>query len=168
MIEMSLQEFLLVHSLTLLNAGLFFMAKTYSRKLSSPKWQKKRLKVLERDKWVCKKCGDDETELHVHHLEYHKNPWDTPINRLITLCAHCHELIEGCKEEEDFKDFDFKDISIYKSNNWKNKNRIMYLRAGTILSMSIYDEHNIYIIGFNIPEWEFLQIKKLMGKTKPF
>ena len=84
------------------------------------------------------------------------------------MCANFHELIERCKEEEYFKDFDFKDISIYKSNNWKNKNRIMYLRAGTILSMSIYDEHNIYIIGFNIPEWEFLQIKKLMGKTKPF
>ena len=144
------------------------MAKTYSRKLSNPLWQKKRLKILNRDKWACKKCSDTETELHVHHLEYHKDPWNTPDKLLITLCAHCHLLIEECKEEEDFKEFDFKDITIFKSNDWKNKNRIMYLRAGDTLSMSIYDKNDVFVIGFNIPEWEFLNIRKLMTKTKPF
>ena len=138
------------------------MAKTYARKLSNPKWQRKRLKILERDKWTCNKCGDTETELHVHHLEYHKNPWDTPNNLLTTLCAHCHELIEVFKSEDDFKEILFDNIKIYKSKYWKNGNMIMFGRAGSVLKMSIFDKDNCYIVGFNIPEQEFIDIKKLM------
>lgn len=66
----------------------------YSRKLASPKWQKKRLIILNRDKWKCRYCGDDKTELHVHHLKYTgKNPEDAPNKDLITACADCHYAI---------------------------------------------------------------------------
>jgi 5-methylcytosine-specific restriction endonuclease McrA len=34
------------------------MKKTYSELLKSPKWQKKRLEIMSRDKFTCKKCGD--------------------------------------------------------------------------------------------------------------
>ena len=62
----------------------------YSEKLKSPKWQKKRLEVLNRDKFRCCTCGDEETELHVHHLKYTKEPYDAPLEDLQTLCKVCH------------------------------------------------------------------------------
>ena len=43
------------------------MGKSYKKLLKDPRWQKKRLKVLERAGWACEECGDTKTELHVHH-----------------------------------------------------------------------------------------------------
>jgi len=63
----------------------------YARALQDPRWQKKRLKIFERDKWRCKKCGDKKTTLHVHHLKYtRKYPWNEPSVNLITWCSRCH------------------------------------------------------------------------------
>jgi hypothetical protein len=63
----------------------------YARALQHPKWQKKRLKVFERDNWQCVECGDTETTLHVHHLKYTtKFPWNEKSINLITLCNSCH------------------------------------------------------------------------------
>jgi len=62
----------------------------YLEKLKSPKWQKKRLEVLSRDNFTCCTCGDNQTELHVHHLKYTKEPYDSPLEDLQTLCKHCH------------------------------------------------------------------------------
>lgn len=70
------------------------MAKpTYAEKLKDPRWQKKRLEILERDKWCCQRCLDGENTLHVHHLRYFpgRDPWDYDNKLLITLCAECHE-----------------------------------------------------------------------------
>ncbi len=141
------------------------MAKTYLRKLSDPRWQKKRLKILERDKWTCKKCGDTETELHVHHLEYHKDPWNTPDKLLITLCAHCHQIIEDIKEFENLSKIPFDKIKIYKSDNWGNGNRIMFVRIDESLVMSVFDKENDFIVGFDLPEREYAKIRKLMYKN---
>lgn len=65
----------------------------YSEKLKDPRWQKKRLEVLQRDEWRCQVCGDDTSTLHVHHLSYErgKDPWDYLSDLLMTLCAECHE-----------------------------------------------------------------------------
>lgn len=72
---------------------------TYAEKLKHPKWQKKRLEILERDSFTCSYCGDTETTLHVHHLEYKgKNPWDTPSDSLVCACEDCHEFLEGIKK----------------------------------------------------------------------
>ena len=79
--------------------GIFIMAKSYSDKLKDPRWQKKRLKILERDDWTCQLCDDKETTLNVHHLKYTgKNPWDAPSKDLITYCEHCHEVVEYFKK----------------------------------------------------------------------
>ena len=45
-----------------------------------PRWQKKRLEVLERAEWCCEWCGDSERELQVHHGYYegNKKPWEYP------------------------------------------------------------------------------------------
>lgn len=63
----------------------------YSDKLKSPKWQKKRLEILNRDNFTCQYCGDTETELHVHHKRYESgDPWDSNSDDLVTICKHCH------------------------------------------------------------------------------
>lgn len=76
--------------------------KTYAEKLLDPRWQKKRLEILERDKWECTVCGDSENTLHVHHKAYGPNPWDVENNMLITLCQSCHGMEEEFKKQ--FKD----------------------------------------------------------------
>jgi hypothetical protein len=70
----------------------------YIKKLRDPKWQKIRLKILERDEWHCQQCGNAKETLHVHHRYYEKGkePWDYPLEALITLCEFCHE---GEKEQ---------------------------------------------------------------------
>lgn len=63
----------------------------YAQKLRDPRWQKKRLKILERDLWSCQQCGDTESTLHVHHRRYSPgDPWDAPDEWLLTLCEECH------------------------------------------------------------------------------
>lgn len=64
---------------------------SYASKLKSPKWQKKRLEILDRDSYKCRFCEDEESTLHVHHISYSNgNPWDIDSNLLITLCESCH------------------------------------------------------------------------------
>lgn len=64
---------------------------TYSQKLKDPRWQKKRLEILNRDEFTCRICGDDTSTLHVHHVSYSGNPWDVENNLLLTVCESCHE-----------------------------------------------------------------------------
>lgn len=67
---------------------------TYAEKLKDPRWQKKRLLVMDRDNWTCRGCGSDIDNLHVHHMRYYKDPWDAPDHDLITFCHSCHESVE--------------------------------------------------------------------------
>ena len=97
---------------------------TYSEKLKSPKWQKKRLEILNRDEFRCKLCGDEKSTLHVHHkiYEYGNDPWNYNNSLLVTLCADCHEteeinikeysrlLIETLKKSE-FSSDDWREIA---------------------------------------------------------
>lgn len=73
---------------------------TYAEKLKDPRWQKKRLEILERDGFICNICFDSSTTLHVHHIYYSRsgNPWDVDENDLITVCEHCHSLLEYTKK----------------------------------------------------------------------
>jgi hypothetical protein len=70
--------------------------KTYSEKLRDPRWQKKRLEVMQRDNFTCQLCDDKDTTLNVHHCYYDrgKNPWEYDIASLITLCENCHKSEE--------------------------------------------------------------------------
>lgn len=65
----------------------------YSQKLKDPRWQKKRLEILQRDEFKCCYCNDEKTELQIHHLKYRKEPWDVDNQHLITLCKDCHSFI---------------------------------------------------------------------------
>jgi tetratricopeptide (TPR) repeat protein len=72
----------------------------YHEKLSHPKWQKKRLEILQYANWRCQLCGNSEDELHVHHSHYEKNrdPWDYPNSSLIAVCKICHEKISTSRK----------------------------------------------------------------------
>jgi hypothetical protein len=74
--------------------------KSYSEKLRDPRWQKKRLEILERDLWICQRCCDTETTLHVHHCYYNNTlePWEYPNESLVTLCENCHKT-----EKDEFQ-----------------------------------------------------------------
>jgi hypothetical protein len=69
----------------------------YSDKLKSPLWQRKRLEVMQRYCFKCRLCGDTETSLHIHHLEYSGEPWQVDNDKLITICEDCHYVIEDQK-----------------------------------------------------------------------
>lgn len=71
------------------------MAKTYWEKLQDPRWQKKRLEVMERAEFQCECCGDNLNTLNVHHKEYLKGhePWEYEVDQLLCLCVDCHEVM---------------------------------------------------------------------------
>lgn len=69
------------------------MAKSnYSEKLRDPRWQKKRLEILQRDEFTCQRCGDTTTMLAIHHKYYlpRTEPWEYSDDALLTLCEFCH------------------------------------------------------------------------------
>lgn len=61
-----------------------------------PRWQKLRLKILERDRFKCMVCQDKDSTLHVHHRVYEKKKkiWEAKPDNLVTLCEKCHERCE--------------------------------------------------------------------------
>lgn len=65
---------------------------TYLEKLKDPRWQKKRLKIFERDDFTCQFCGSKNKTLNIHHLSYKNGiePWEYDDDLLITLCEQCH------------------------------------------------------------------------------
>ena len=65
---------------------------TYKEQYKHPKWQKKRLEILNRDEFSCTNCGSDSDNLHVHHYLYHKDKkvWEYENIYLTTFCTDCH------------------------------------------------------------------------------
>ena len=73
----------------------------YQKKLLDPRWQKKRLEILQRDNFSCQSCCDNKKTLHIHHKIYQNcDPWDYDDKYLITLCDECHYI-----ETESVKKF---------------------------------------------------------------
>jgi hypothetical protein len=58
-----------------------------------PRWQKKRLEIMQFYSFKCGHCGSGEKTLNVHHRIYHKgrDPWDYDDSELQCLCEDCHE-----------------------------------------------------------------------------
>lgn len=73
---------------------------TYAEKLKDPRWQKRRLKVMEYAHWRCQICGASNNTLHCHHSYYTKGkePWQYPDGSIICICDACHEKIHGRRE----------------------------------------------------------------------
>jgi hypothetical protein len=91
---------------------------SYSDKLKDPRWQKKRLEILQRDDWTCQRCGEKNNTLVVHHRIYlpDHEPWDCPNRTLITLCETCHNL-----ETEAWPDVADTLVSTIKRRLWADQ-----------------------------------------------
>jgi len=122
----------------------------YQTKLKSPQWQKNRLQVLNRDKWRCKLCKDEETTLHVHHLEYQpkKQPWEYPLSNFVTLCEHCHHEVEILKDDNDFENIIIQKIT------WDSGIYTMMIYAWSLESVKykIYRSNGSLIQSFSFSE----------------
>lgn len=97
----------------------------YSEKFKDPRWQKKRLEILNRDKFKCRVCKSDKKTLHVHHFVYliGRDPWEYDDKILITLCEDCHEFIK----EINFKELAIEHLLIYgcdKALRWFMKDLV--------------------------------------------
>ena len=75
----------------------------YAAERLDPRWQKKRLEIMQRDAFKCTDCCDEKSTLNVHHRYYVKNRevWDYPSFALVTLCAACHSTAH-IKRADDF------------------------------------------------------------------
>lgn len=75
----------------------------YAAKLKDPRWQKKRLEILNRDNFTCQACKSTEKTLHVHHHFYSKGcePWEYMSEALQTLCEDCHQYETDCRPEAE-------------------------------------------------------------------
>lgn len=70
-----------------------------------PNWQRKRAESLESAGYKCQRCGDTETQLHVHHKRYVKGRliWEYENHELQVLCEPCHE--QSHAEKDAFQEF---------------------------------------------------------------
>lgn len=75
---------------------------TYQDKLKDPRWQRRRLEIMERDCWACEACGETGKTLHVHHYIYgNGEPWQDAAQVLGTLCEDCHGREHERREASD-------------------------------------------------------------------
>lgn len=73
---------------------------SYSDRLKDPRWQRRRLEVLNRENFTCETCAATDKTLHVHHKLYRKGamPWEYEDHELEVLCKDCHESEHNTKE----------------------------------------------------------------------
>lgn len=70
---------------------------TWRDQYKHPMWQKKRLEALENAGYLCQKCYDGESTLHVHHKRYAKGRkvWEYTVGELSVLCEGCHQEVHA-------------------------------------------------------------------------
>ena len=73
---------------------------SWNDQYKSPKWQKKRLEILERDEFTCLNCGSKDDQLHVHHIDYiyGNKVWEYNNCNFLTLCEKCHKKAHKLKD----------------------------------------------------------------------
>lgn len=59
----------------------------------NPKWQKKRLEIMQSKGFKCEWCESIDKELHTHHIIYEKGKriWEYEDTNFMLLCKDCHE-----------------------------------------------------------------------------
>jgi len=131
---------------------------TYSQKLQDPRWQKKRLEIMSRDGFACRKCQSETNSLTVHHFYYvaGRNPWEYPRNSMVTICRHCHQ--EAHKDDSSLR-LDF-------FNSWETSAGIEIARQISMVEQNInHDEGCLFFIeraAYDIgwPPFEILHLLK--------
>jgi len=98
----------------------------YAKALQSNEWNSLRKKILNRDNYICKKCGSKD-KLEVHHKEYfldEKNiffkPNEYPLGSLTTLCHDCHHTLHQKIKIPSKKVNKMKLLKYFRNNFSKN------------------------------------------------
>jgi len=96
----------------------------YAAERLDPRWQKKRLEILQRDAFKCTECGDEQSTLHVHHRYYVKwrKCWQYPMFAFTSLCEKCHNATHD-SEDDDFQITEWESgIALLTSgSNWPHE-----------------------------------------------
>lgn len=67
---------------------------TYAEYISSELWLTIRKRVLDRDGWHCRFCGQRGSGI-VHHIQYTKgNLSGSHLKHMVTVCSCCHRKVE--------------------------------------------------------------------------
>lgn len=105
----------------------------YAKKLKDPRWQRKRLEILQRDDFACKDCRDRASTLHVHHKYYRwgAEPWEYPELALVTLCEACH--MYETERESERKETERRMIEVCRERGTDPQTIIAFLEAGNDL-----------------------------------
>lgn len=134
---------------------------SYLEQLRKPEWQKKRLKIFERDEWTCTNCGSTHLELHVHHVNYIHSlkPWEYPDSLLKTLCKSCHEDAHGItKAVAEISQFKF---ILYDGSDKFHHVRDLDIQINKIVEMLRKCEHDDILLGVQILLSKVAERKKL-------
>lgn len=135
----------------------------YSEKLRDPRWQRKRLEILNRDDFKCRLCNDFQSTLNIHHLKYNDEPWDIDDYYLITLCEHCHKEVEYLKL--NIKDFNFNDVYFYKKFIQYPDEWVIFSIYDTYLMQSFY-KNGVRIHGYKLSYWSVFKLTELIKNIK--
>jgi hypothetical protein len=125
---------------------------TYAEQLLDPRWQKKRLEILDYFNFQCEICGDDKSTLHVHHKRYirGRKVWEYENKQLACLCKICHSNQHDSEHKFD------ELIGHIQLDGPNNKDDVYFLIAGFInyeVNISNAKEEKLYQIGNEISDW---------------
>ena len=67
--------------------------------------------VLTRDDYTCQICGEKDTRLEVHHIQFRSKGGSDRMDNLVTLCHDCHSKIHSGVLEFNKKVKSFRDAS---------------------------------------------------------
>lgn len=130
--------------------------KPWFERLKDPRWQKKRLEILERDGWACKSCWvDQEKMLHVHHKVYRRGlePWEYESTDLVTYCEDCHDEVAEVVRELVLTAHSYCDAIHWLKNVTTLTSAISQAQSGNYeeltacLAWSIGDDERLAFIG---------------------
>lgn len=118
--------------------------KTYGELLRDPRWQKRRLQILDRAEFHCEECDDDQNTLHVHHKVYRKGamPWEYGDHELKALCENCHQSGHALKAALD--------LAIAEMDTHDKELLLGFIEAMKIIDESMDSEDFSYDTSLNI------------------
>lgn len=99
---------------------------SYSDLLKDPRWQRKRLEVMEAAGFACELCRATDKTLNVHHAKYvrGRKPWEYDRSELHCLCEGCHRSEHGIQTATEKREQAERIAS-----EWQFKTRIDKWRA---------------------------------------
>jgi hypothetical protein len=70
---------------------------SYAELLCDPRWQRRRLEIMNLAGFACERCHSKSTTLNVHHVQYVRGrmPWEYEDSELRCLCEPCHKDTHG-------------------------------------------------------------------------